>query len=164
MQPPGVADDQDEVQVSRRGARGFSPGALRRRRAALGLTLQQLAALSGVGTMTISSWENALKDPSPAKLAAVADALRLPIIDLMVVPENDLHLADLRFQVGLTQASVAKQVGVSVSTISALERGATVPTPAQLQALADCFGLPLDQLTTIATRTRESFMHRASAL
>jgi putative transcriptional regulator len=48
-----------------------------------------------------------------------------------------MTLADLRRAVSLTQDEVAQACGVSKTTVSAWERGAAVPRPRHIRALAD---------------------------
>jgi transcriptional regulator with XRE-family HTH domain len=58
------------------------------------------------------------------------------------VPGNaTVTLGDLRRQAGLTQIELARQVGVSVSTIGKLECGQAVPTWETVKGLARVLGL-----------------------
>lgn len=55
-------------------------------------------------------------------------------------------LATLRSEQGLTQAELARAVGVSRQTVSRWERGFIVPSAANLISLGCLYGLPLDEL------------------
>lgn len=47
------------------------------------LTQKQLAALLGVATGTVQQWELGLRFPRPEMLAKIADALQVPVYELM---------------------------------------------------------------------------------
>lgn len=55
-------------------------------------------------------------------------------------------LTALRVEFGLTQAELARAVGVSRQTVSRWERGFIVPSTANLISLGCLYGLPLDEL------------------
>ena len=55
---------------------------LRRHRLAQGLTLAQVARVSGVSTQYLSEIERGVKDPSSEIIAAVVGALGLNLVDL----------------------------------------------------------------------------------
>ena len=66
----------------------------------------------------------------------------------MLSPEEMLgrQVADRRALLGLTQATLAERVGVTVETISRLERGTVTPSLARLQQVARALGLELVEL------------------
>ncbi len=163
MQEPDAGQDNTKVVMSRSGVRGFSPAALRRRRAEAGLTLRELAVVSGVGAQTLRAWEAGRTYPSPHKLAAVAKALRLPIADLLTVDEADLRLSDLRFRCGLTQADVAAALATSISAVSAIESGFRSPTDAQITLLAEVYGLTERGVRAVADHTLAALLRRLEA-
>lgn len=55
-------------------------------------------------------------------------------------------LTALRVERGLTQAALARTVGVSRQTVSRWERGFIVPSAANLISLSQLYGVPLDEL------------------
>lgn len=55
-------------------------------------------------------------------------------------------LTALRVERGLTQAELARAVGVSRQTVSRWERGFIVPSAANLISLSRLYGVPLDEL------------------
>jgi len=55
----------------------------------------------------------------------------------------------LREQVGWTQLELAVKIGVTPTTISAWERGAYEPRASQLRALAEAFGVRMDEIDTL---------------
>jgi transcriptional regulator with XRE-family HTH domain len=62
---------------------------IRARRAAEGLTLDQLARLSGINGPALSLIETGKRDARLTTLARIAAALRLPLEALLVVREGD---------------------------------------------------------------------------
>src|SRR3954471_22316581 len=62
-------------------------GNVRRLRIARHLSLSELARATGIGKATLSSIENGRANPTVGTLAAVADALRVPIAELLEQPE-----------------------------------------------------------------------------
>ena len=57
------------------------------------------------------------------------------------------RIADLRQKKGLTQAELAKRIGVNKSTIAFWEQGRGKPYPQNIQTLADFFGVTPAYLT-----------------
>lgn len=55
---------------------------IRRNRKQLGLTLEDLSRLSGVGLPTLSHTENGNRDPKLSTLIKLARALRIEMVDL----------------------------------------------------------------------------------
>jgi transcriptional regulator with XRE-family HTH domain len=155
MHQPNAGGGEDEVVMARQGMRGFSPAKLRRRRSDARFTLEQLALLSGVGQQTLSAWEAGKSEPTPHKLAAVAVALRVTIMDFSAIPDDDMQLADLRFLRGQTQADVAKALGIAVSAVSRMERAIKPPTDDQLDILARLYGVDRSALQQVWIRTRD---------
>lgn len=60
----------------------------RKTREQLGLTQEQLAERLGVDQGTIAHWELGTRQPRLASLQAWADALGLPVSDLILKPQN----------------------------------------------------------------------------
>jgi len=58
------------------------------------------------------------------------------------------RVASLRQATGLTQAQLAKRLGVAVETISRLERGSVVPSLQRLVRLAEVLAVELAELFT----------------
>lgn len=162
MREPEAGTDEFKVVMSRHGTRGFSPTTLRRRRGEAKLTLKELAYLAGVSAATLSAWEAGKAQPSPRKLAAVAKILRVTVGDLTAIPSNDLRLADLRYQVGLTQTDAAAALSVVVSAVSEMEVGTRPTTAAQRSILAQLYGVSPELLETVCARTTRLLRARLS--
>jgi len=56
------------------------------------------------------------------------------------------RVAKLREAAGMTQANLAEEVGVATETISRLERGATIPSVARLDEVAEALGVEMADL------------------
>lgn len=149
-----------EVRVPRSGVDGFSPAALRRRRAQRRLSLSDLADLSGVSETTINSWELGHALPTPSTLATVAKALGTRIADLAPVPESDLKMADLRHHLGQSQDDTASAAGLSRARLAAIETGRRQPRDSELDTLASLYDVTSEQLAGIWQRTRERRLAR----
>lgn len=63
------------------------------------------------------------------------------------------RLKRLRAQRGFTQMQLAKQAGVSPTTVRSLELGRSKPQAATIQALADALGIEFDDLWKPKTDT-----------
>src|SRR3954447_12546857 len=61
-------------------------GNLRRLRVAARVSLSELARATGVGKATLSAIENGRGNPTVETLAALADALGVPVVDLLDAP------------------------------------------------------------------------------
>lgn len=74
-----------------------------------------------------------------------------------VSPEKKLgqRIAELRERRGLSQAKVAETVGVTVESVSRLERGVVTPSLERLQAIAEALGVRLQDLFTFAEGDNE---------
>lgn len=65
------------------------------------------------------------------------------------------RIYDLRKQHALSQEQLAEALGVSRQTVSKWERGAAAPELEKLRAIADYFGVTLDELTGSPAAGRE---------
>lgn len=148
--------------MGRAGVETVSAAALRRQRDRSGLSVRQLAALSGVGATTINGWEAGRRAPSARLLAAVADALQVTVADLVVVPAGRIVVADLRHRCGLSQRAAADATGMSPSMYEAIESGFRAPDPAQRALLAAHLRVCDTEFTTVWERTRTAYRDAAT--
>lgn len=105
---------------------------LQGRRRAVGLTRQQAGVAMGVPALRLERWESGLSRPQKSLRPVVARVLRLhpDALEHMLAadssPDRRVYrierLAELRRVRGLTQAQLAKAVGVSQRDISSWER------------------------------------------
>lgn len=128
-------------------------------RKAAGLTQQGLADKINVHLQTVSKWERGLSEPDFSMLGEIAEALAVPLEELLGEAPADMAycgafsaasfggaLSSERKKKGQTQDEVAAAAGVSVDTISKWERGVTCPDMRQLCALSRHFGTPPSKL------------------
>lgn len=66
-----------------------------------------------------------------------------------------MTLKDLREARSLTQLEVAIKLGTTPGTISNLERGIQEPRLSQISALADLYGVTLDQMVLAVKKSKQ---------
>ena len=145
-------------------------------RAASGLSMGQVARLSGVSKAALSQWESGARLPRIMELEAVLDAFdagaaqRASILACMEAPRAvrrlreitsgsglsvPPHAGDLlramRLRQGWTQAQVAGELGVDRTTIAHWEQGERLPSTEQLQTL--CYALQAREAEVVALTT-----------
>ena len=64
------------------------------------------------------------------------------------------QLPALRAEKGLTQADLAKELGVSRQTVISIERGKYDPSLPLAFKIAHAFALPIEEVFSVATRRR----------
>ena len=64
------------------------------------------------------------------------------------------HLPALRAEQGLTQADLAKELGVSRQTVISIERGKYDPSLPLAFKIARAFALPIEEIFSVPTRRR----------
>jgi len=109
---------------------------------------------------TANAWETGRSRPSPRTLKAVAEALEVQIADLAPVKEDDLRVADLRFQAGLNQEDLADAAGLPAGVLGAIELGHREPNDAQLRSIADALDVDVDLLAGAWNRSRRARISR----
>ena len=68
------------------------------------------------------------------------------------------RIAKLRRSIGLSQATLAKMLGLSTSTIAMYEQGRREPSVSIIIALADTLGVTIDYLLTGQALSKPSFV------
>ena len=146
--------------VSRRVMRGFHGSLLTAARAeyddGAGMTISELARLSGVSVPTLHRWESGDSVPQIDKLREAAEVLGIgvPMERLIDIPRDERFPVDWRALFGLLQPTVGGMIGVKTSVVSAVERGSRPPTPKQAAALADIYGISTDEFLASWERVR----------
>lgn len=153
---------ESELAEARSGVQAFSPSAFHRQRIRRGLTLRQLALLSGVSAGTISNWESGKVGPNPRLLAAVAAELDIVIADVVRVRHDRLRLVDLRHQAGLSQEQAAAAAGMKRSTFGAIESTERAPSAHQLAAFCALYRIGVDEFEVIRGYTHAAARNRLS--
>ncbi|MFC9356464.1 helix-turn-helix domain-containing protein [Rhodococcus sp. NPDC057014] len=139
-----MSSDERTIAV-RSPLNGFQPQALEDARTAAGISRGDLSRAIGVDPTTIHNWETSRSNPQPDHLARAAEKLGIPLDHLIIVPEDNRTIADLRNLSGLTQKHVADRTGLSTTTIGRIERGEGSLSDSHAIALADA--LRLEQRT-----------------
>lgn len=103
--------------------RAFSGRALEGLRHKRGLSLDALAGLVAISRPNLIAYEKARRQPSPATVIALADALHVDPVRLSAVPASTWTLADVRAFAGYTKTEVAAELGVARATYDAMEAG-----------------------------------------
>lgn len=115
----------------------FDADKMRAARMSLGINQAELAMRIGVNPSVVNSWETRGGSPSVRNLRRVASALGLKVPDLYHSDADASGtLVDLRVRAGLSQHEIAQYLGVSQTTVSCWERGASRPTWDEICALA----------------------------
>ena len=145
-------------------------------RTARGLSMGQVARLSGVSKAALSQWESGARLPRIMELEAALDALgadaaqRASLLACMEAPRAVRRLREItmgsglsappragdllramRLRQGWTQAQVAGGVGVDRTTIAHWEQGERLPSSEQLQTL--CYALQAREPEVVALTT-----------
>ena len=87
---------------------------VRRRRTALGLTIEQLGVRSGLAANYVGTVENGKRDPSLSTIVALARGLEIPARDLLSDETLDLTPAGIRVATLFEQAAGPVQTAISV--------------------------------------------------
>ena len=153
-------------QVTRRILRGFSPAALVEARATAeyvddagnphtGMSRGDVARLAGVSLTSLWNWEHGVTLPHVDTLARVAQALGVGMDRLVLVPESERTLADLRVLAGFTQPQLGKLAGLSTTAIGATERGEVLQLREdRAAAFAEALKVPVTVVRDAFARTQ----------
>lgn len=146
-----------------RGVRGFSGAALRRARQGVGLTADDLAALVSVSESSVLRWETDQAKPTATRLKAIADAVGVPIGDLLKNQAGSQSLRDLRESAGLSLSELSVLAGGSVSSLLRLERGGVALSDPLRRRLAEIYEVTIGDLEAAKRITDASRRDRALA-
>lgn len=111
------------ARVSRTVLEGFDPAAFTAARQRRGVSVPDLARVTGVGFSTIYHWERGTRHPQLPVLRKVAAELGAPLDSLILVPPGERKLSYYRNVRGITQAECAARAGMPTSTLAAIETG-----------------------------------------
>jgi len=78
------------------------------------------------------------------------------VADLAPVKEDDVRLADLRFQAGLNQEDLADAAGLPDGVLGAIELGHREPNETQLRSIAEALNVDVDLVAAAWTRSRRA--------
>ncbi|MFI9041638.1 helix-turn-helix domain-containing protein [Streptomyces sp. NPDC053726] len=117
--PPGV---RHHVPVTRTTLDTWDVGRFKEACHERGLTLQQVSVRSGIPYSAVRSYSWGGANPTPARLAQLAQALGVSTIQLAPL-STEPTLNELRWHAGLTVAELARRIGYSVSHTSSVLHG-----------------------------------------
>lgn len=140
--------------MTRRPLRGFDRERMIELRTEKGYTRGDLARFAEVSVAAVRSWESGQATPQVDRLARVANALEVPMSDLVQIPPHERYLGDLRIQAGLTQPQLAREVGISTASLSSLELGETVLRESVAERLGKALGLETAEVRAAYERSR----------
>lgn len=136
---------------------GFiSPAVARRAMDRKGLTSTSVAARVDVSAATVRNWLAGRTAPVPRKLTLLAQALDLDVRDLTGIAPGSETLGDLRIHAALTQAEVARELGVGQSSLSDVEIGVASPADQVKDALARLYGVSPPEIEEAWARARDT--------
>ena len=107
----------------------FSGSRLQAARGARGWTRGRLGVAVGVTVTSVASWERGVRSPTAATLKKLADILGVEPGDLLDIPQSEWGQNEWRVTNGLEQKEVAAALGISPTTLSAVE-ATYAPLPA----------------------------------
>jgi len=142
------------------GIPSFRADLLRTKREARGWSCEQLAVVAGITPGTARTAESGTVRPSPRVVKALAAALDTTVDELAPL-EGPVSLRELRARRGVTQRTVAAEVGVSTGMVSKVENGKhDVKQP---ERWAAAYGVSRDQWTQAWEAGREDQRRRIRA-
>ncbi len=141
--------DQEEIDeaLGRQPVPDISGIDVKRLRRRLGLTQNALAELIGVSAAAVTSWETGKTIPSRDNRRALAELSEKPLSEVeeeltrsgIMLPHEEAmspeEIRQIRTAAGLSQRELAKEIGVSVNSVSNWETGRTAPRRASVKEL-----------------------------
>ncbi|GAW91714.1 helix-turn-helix domain-containing protein [Calderihabitans maritimus] len=112
-----------------------------------GLSLEELAKMSGVGQETIRAIEAGEKEAELEDLERLADALTVTVRYFLDRPATSksigARIKSIREERGKTVAGLAEEIGVSPGLITQIEKDQTLPSFDTLEKIADALDMPV---------------------
>lgn len=128
----------------------FSAKAFRRACEQAKAPKKAIAAELGVTPTTMSSLLNGRSTPSMKTLIRMVDFFGGSLADFLDMPPRpQWELKHYRIAAGLTQAALARELGVTPSAVSGWELGKYQPGAALVPRMADLFGISDQQLRAV---------------
>ena len=127
-----------KVARNRKNAPKFQPAALRDRRLAEGLTIEDASTLADVSPSAWQMWESGTVAPLEHRLFSLAEILNC---DMEGLSEAPVTVGAWRQSARLTAGETAQRLGVNMNTYKGWETREAVPAVYH-QALAEVLGIP----------------------
>jgi transcriptional regulator with XRE-family HTH domain len=134
--------------------RGFSANTLTEVREARNFSISDLARLAQIGRSTLHHWETGHASPQVDLLARVAQALDVPMSDLVDVAPDERFPGDYRVLRGLTQPQLGQAAAVPTATVGAVERGEVALNDELAERLAHAVGTSVAEYRAAHDRAR----------
>ena len=132
----------------------FSGSRLHAARTARGWTRGRLGVAVGVTITSVASWERGARSPTAATLQKLAAILDVAPGDLLDISQGEWGQIEWRVTNGLEQKEVAAALGVSPTTLSAVEATYS-PLPTGMPArLAELYGTTAAEIEAAWERDR----------
>ena len=141
--------------VARRILRGFRPDEFAKVRHRQGLTVSDLARMSGVGPSTIYAYESGRRMPQIDVLARVMGVLDEPIETVVKIDRNQRFPGDWRVLTGLTQPQLASRAKISTALLRGIEAADHGLTDAKATVLADLLGISVTEYRSAYRRAQK---------
>lgn len=121
---------------------------IKERRLAMGLTLNAFAKAIGVNSGTVYHWEskNKVLSQKSAQILASFFSCSVDELGLPIQSESKNIICEKREALGMSQAELARKIGVSRSTLCKWEAGKSVPMDVYWKPLSKCLGCSEDDL------------------
>lgn len=146
---------RDGPRVTRRVLRGFDTEAFSTLRRQAGISVSDLARLSGVSLSTIHHWEAGRRTPQVDVLAAAMTIIGAPIEAVVRIDVDDRFPGDWRVMQGLTQPQLAAAARLSTAVVQRIERGEYPLSDGNAAILADLLGINAHTYRQAYQRARE---------
>jgi len=132
----------------------FSGSRLRAARTAREWARGRLAVAVGVTVTSVASWERGVRSPTPAMLKRLAGVLGVVPGDLLDLPQSEWGQNEWRVTNGLEQREVAAALGVSPTTLSAVEATYSPFPTGMPERLATLYGTTSAEIESAWERDR----------
>ncbi len=147
-------DAHQPRRMSRRILRGFTPASFTAVRKRAGMSVSDLARISGVAVSTIHNWEAGKRSPQIDILAAAMNTLGADIDTVVLIPPDERYPGDWRVMKGLTQPQLAAAAHLPTVTVQRIERADKTLTDANAATLAALLGVTVDTYRQAYERAR----------
>lgn len=141
--------------MTRRVLRGFDPGAFAALRHGAGISVSDLARLSGASLSTIHHWEAGRRTPQVDILAAVMEVLNAPIESVVLIAPQERYPGDWRVMSGLTQPQLAAAAHIATAILQRIERGEYPLSDSNAEALSGVLGIEVGTYRAAYQRARD---------
>lgn len=141
--------------MTRRVLRGFDAAAFGEIRRRNGISVNDLARLADVSSVTIFNWEAGRGTPQVDLLARVMRILDVAIERVVAIPPDQRYPGDWRVLKGLTQPELAAAVKIPTSTLRDIERADRALNDVNADKLATYLGISVEEYRAAYQRARQ---------